>query len=227
MSFYAADVGEVIIKPEYRKDLGHLFRGEYGRIESLPLVGFVKDYLISDSEPLCWKHIEDGHPTSYDKLSGVFRYGVTYSKNNKKCIDELLYHILPEIAEEIVFMDNIPSGDMFSDSGKIIIMPEYREEFEHFFYVEYGLLQTELLGSFAERYFLNYDLAALRYWKHGDEKDGWRGKYQTSYDEKTGQFVYGASYNRRGHYAMTEFFNEILPRITQTVVSKDGWVEPM
>ena len=42
MSLYVADVGERIIKPEFRKDFGYLFREEYDKLESGPIADYVK-----------------------------------------------------------------------------------------------------------------------------------------------------------------------------------------
>ena len=44
MSLYTVDVGEIIIKPEFRKDFGHLFRKEYDKIEGGPIADYVEDW---------------------------------------------------------------------------------------------------------------------------------------------------------------------------------------
>ena len=44
MSLYMAYVGERIIKPEFRKDFGYLFREEYDKIKSGPIADYVEDW---------------------------------------------------------------------------------------------------------------------------------------------------------------------------------------
>lgn len=129
MSFYMAQVGEIIIKSEFREDFGHLFRGEYDKLESGPIADYVKH----------WTYV-------------------------KRLVEE-------------------------------------RTE-------EHGIL------------FLPFC-----YWRHHDDEDSWKGKYKTSYDEETGFFTYGVSYN---HYsygeAMLDMW-ELLDEITEEEISFDSWCE--
>ena len=106
--------------------------------------------------------------------------------------------------------------------GEVIIKPEYREDFDHFFHGEYTLLQTELFKDLVEKQFDVSNSFYLAAWKHHNEIEEWRGKYETSYDEETGRFVYGLSCKQ--HYKYVEFF-DMLENITETVISEDYWDE--
>lgn len=78
--------------------------------------------------------------------------------------------------------------------GDVIIKEEYRKGFGQLFRNEfaykYGLeIEDKLISDYIKSYedcFLDF-----AYWKHNDNKCEWIGKYQTSYNEATGQFIYG------------------------------------
>lgn len=226
MSFYVAYVGEVIIRPEYREDFGHFFRQEYGRIESRLLVDFITGYVSDGNQPRFWMDNRDGRVSSYDKDTGVFRYSVTHKKYDK--INRLLYDILPDITENVVYMNKLPKDGFFS-SGEIVIKPEFRGEFEHLFFWEYDKLQYPPLIFWARNdgYRPGYFLDICR-WRHHDCKKEWRGRYQTSYDEHSGLFVYGVYYNSNSYFLpMREFFDRLLPALAGKVLSGDEWDEGM
>lgn len=60
MSSYAAQVGEVIIKPQNRQNFGRFFYEEYGEIEDNALLCFVENWITDRNvffTPLCkWQH---------------------------------------------------------------------------------------------------------------------------------------------------------------------------
>lgn len=245
MSLCVAYVGEVIIKPEFRKDFGHLFRREFIWIERDPLKEFVRDMMSGSRfrqffEMSEWKHYdlikgwEGRFKTRFDKEFGGFTYGIGYYKGPREFFTELL----PEIAEKTFEKESViyDKADCFgreynhshfvicAEVGRVVIKPEYREDFDHFFHAEYTLLQTELFKSFVEKHFDFPSFFDFSFWKHDNEKEEWRGKYETSYDEETGRFVYGLSCKR--HTEDPEFF-DMLEDITETVISEDYWDEDM
>lgn len=246
MSLYVADVGEVIIKPEFREDFGHFFRREYDMIGSDPLKKFVRRLMSRSSFDQLFKMSEWSHKnylpqwegcfeTGYDKEYGEFVYGIKYYSGPWEFFTELLPEITAKVFEkESVrhdkthsMMNNTYNDTYHSEVGRIIIKPEYREDFDLFFHGQYSLLQTEPFIAFVEKHFsISLDFIEFHYWNHDCEKEEWRGKYETSYDEKTGRFVYGISYSG-SHTLVTEFFNDVLDDITETVISEDGWAEPL
>lgn len=244
MSLCVAYVGEVIIKPEFRKDFGHFFRREFIWVEHDPLKKFVRDMMPGSgfsqffgmSE---WKHYDlikgwEGHfKTRFDKEFGIFTYGIGYYSGPR----EFFTGLLPEITESYFEKESVTydKTDCFgrdynhshytirAEVGRVIIKPEYREDFDYFFHEEYTLLQTELFKTFVEKHF-DLPYFDFSFWKHDNEIEEWRGKYETSYDEESGRFVYGLS--RKQHYEYSEFF-DMLEEITETVISEDYWDENM
>lgn len=246
MSLCVAYVGEVIIKPEFRKDFGHFFRREFIWVEHDPLKEFVRDMMKMRSqfrqffEMSEWKHydlIKDWKgrfKTRFDKEFGGFVYGIGYYVGPHEFFTELL----PEIAEKTFEKESViyDKTDCFgresnhfhstirAEVGRVVIKPEYREDFDHFFHEEYTLLQTELFKTFVEKQFDFPVYLSPCGWRHDNEREEWRGKYKTSYDEETGRFVYGLSC--KYHPELEDFF-DMLEEITQTVISEDDWNEPM
>ena len=117
MSLYCAWVGEIIIKPEYRKDFGYFFRGEYDKLESGAIADYVKRWK-DDLLPLCdWSHFdyEDSwkgkYKTSYDEETGYFVYGVAFNQHGSYltsmlCIADLLKEITEkEISDDAWYED--------------------------------------------------------------------------------------------------------------------------
>lgn len=243
MSLCVAYVGDIIIKPEYRKDFGHFFRREYFMIEHDPLKEFVRDMMKYSSfrqffNMSEWNHHDllkewkGRYKTGFDKKSGEFTYGI----ENYSGPWEFFTELLPEITGRIFERESVKHDithtitwnpihyTHFAEIGRIIIKPEYREDFDHFFHDEYHLLQTEHFKTFVEKQF---DFPSYFYfdsWKHYNEEEEWRGKYETSYDEETGRFVYGLSC--KAHIEYVDFL-DMLEEITETVISEDSWVEPM
>lgn len=243
MSVCVAYVGDVIIKPEFRADFGRFFRREFVFIESDPLKEFVRDMMRGTRfgqlyDIPTWSHGDflkrwSGHfETRYDNEYGGFTYGVSYYTGPPEFITELL----PEIAESrferesVVYDKENFFGSHYQDiikaeAGRIVVKPEYREDFDCFYNADFGKVKTELFKSFVKKYF---DYPSFYYavssWGHDNEKESWRGKYETSYDEETGRFVYGLSCKYHEEY--TDFF-DVLKEITETVISEDEWWEPM
>ena len=117
--------------------------------------------------------------------------------------------------------------------GDVIIKEEYRKGFGQLFRNEYaykyGLeIEDKLISDYIRLYedsFLDF-----AYWKHYDNKCEWIGKYRTSYNEATGQFIYGVEYEAHGlyHCSMSEFFFELLPQIIEVVNFEDHcWKGPL
>ena len=243
MSIGVAYVGDVIIKPEFRKDFGHFFRREYIMIEHDPLKKFVRGMMTHSSfsqffKMSGWNHHDllkwwvGRYKTCFDEESGEFTYGIENYSGPWEFFTELLPEITGRICEKESVKHDIIYTIMWdpmhnthcAEVGQIIIKPEYRADFGHFFRDEYYLLQTELFKTFVEKHFDFPDYFHFEFWKHYNEEEEWRGKYETSYDEETGRFVYGFSCN--AHIEYVEFF-DIVEDMTETVISKDYWVEPM
>lgn len=247
MSLCVAYVGEVIIKPELRKDFGRFFRREFVFIEREPLKTFVRDMMrmcrTSFGQMYTmreWTHFDllsswkGQFKTRYDREFGGFVYGVSYYTGPPEFFTELL----PEITESRFERESVTydKEDDFgrdynhfheiikAEVGRIVIKPEFREDFEYFFNAEFGKVQTEPFKRFVEKYFDCPRYYVLSGWRHDSEKESWRGKYETSYDEETGRFVYGLSCKYHPEY---EDIFDMLDEITEEVVSEDDWCEPM
>lgn len=112
-----------------------------------------------------------------------------------------------------------------ADVGEVIIKPEYRMDFGYLFRGEYEEIECELLSAYVEEY--GDYLTPMERWSHMDYKPEWKGKYITSYNKETGVSVYGCARNMHGMIGtfMHEFHSDILPAITETVISYDGWIE--
>lgn len=248
MSLCVAYVGEVIIKPELRADFGRFFRREFVFIENEPLKGFVWDMMQTCRTQFGklydipeWSHGDllskwkGRFVTRYDREFGGFTYGVSYYTGPPEFFTELLPAITESRFErESVTYDweddygrdyNHFHEIIQAEVGRIVVKPEYREDFWHFYNADFGKVQTELFKRFVEEHFdypsFFYEISA---WKHDNEEESWRGKYETSYDEETGRFVYGLSCKH--HIEYDEFF-DMLEGITETVISEDFWSEPM
>ena len=112
-----------------------------------------------------------------------------------------------------------------ADVGEVTIKLEYRIDFGHLFRSEYDDIENKMLREYVleyEDYFI-----PMENWTHMDYKTEWAGRYKTCYNEETGLFVYGAAYNLHGVASayMHDFMHDILPAITDTVISEDGWIE--
>ena len=80
--------------------------------------------------------------------------------------------------------------------GEIIIKPEFRADFGYLFRGEYDKIESGPIADYVKRW--KDCMLPLCDWKHYDEEDGWKGKYETSYDDEAGFFTYGVAYNRHG-----------------------------
>lgn len=115
--------------------------------------------------------------------------------------------------------------------GELIIKPEYRKDFGHMFFAEYDNVKDKWLFNYIAQFEVapeySMDFLQLRYWNHNDYKKEWVGRYPTCYDEKTGHFVYGVSYNIRSRgWAMNEFF-KLMEKMTQKEIYIDYRDESM
>lgn len=117
MSFYAAQVGEVIIKPQYRQDFNRFFFEEYGEIEDNSLISFVEDWITDRNvffiPPCRWQHNnakeewQDKYATTYNAQTGRFVYGVNYSLKSERLAMTDFFKLLQEMSEEVIFEDYI------------------------------------------------------------------------------------------------------------------------
>lgn len=117
MSFYAAQVGEVIIKPQYRQDFDRFFCEEYGEIKDKALLSFVEDWITDRNvffmPPCRWQHYnakekwQDKYATTYNVHTGRFVYGVCYSLKSKRLAMTDFFKLLQEMSEEVIFMDYV------------------------------------------------------------------------------------------------------------------------
>ncbi len=119
-----------------------------------------------------------------------------------------------------------------AEVGEVIIRPEYRRDMGHFVRGEYDEVSGGELAEFIYKWAVMRDKSwafpEIKYWSHNEYKDEWKGKYKTCYNEETGRFVYGKSYNLHtsgfSTIALREFF-ELLRKMTQEVIFKDGYAE--
>ena len=117
--------------------------------------------------------------------------------------------------------------------GEIIIKPEFREGFGHFFRGECDKLESGPIGDYVKDWTYMKEQTGeygilfppLCHWKHDDEKDEWKGKYETLYDEETGLFTYGVSYNQYRYGESMLDMLDLLDEIAEEEISSDGWNE--
>lgn len=114
--------------------------------------------------------------------------------------------------------------------GELIIKPEYRKDIGRFIREEYDNIEDKSLLSFIEEYFIQEHKSCNlflkpKYWKHNEYKAEWAGKYETRYDEETGRFVYGVSYNLYSKgFGMNDFF-DLLKKMSREVIFEDRCTE--
>lgn len=117
MSFYAAQVGEVIIKSQNRQDFNRFFSEKYGEIEDNALIGFVENWVTDRNvffTPLCrWQHSnakpewQGKYATTYNAQTGRFVYGVCYSLKSERLAMTDFFKLLQKMSEEVIFTDYI------------------------------------------------------------------------------------------------------------------------
>lgn len=124
MSLWCAMVGEIVVKEEFRKDFGHLFRGEYDEIlREGPIAEYVKDHGKSYLDDMLsldeWSHDDykeewkGKYETSYDEETGRFTYGVAYNEHGEHMLAMLdMKGLLMEIEEEEVSRDHYDEGEL-------------------------------------------------------------------------------------------------------------------
>lgn len=118
-----------------------------------------------------------------------------------------------------------------ADVGILKIKPDYVEQFGHLFNGEYDKVQADIFEPFLQTYYsdetYDYWIKNIRSWSHNNEKEEWVGKYNTSYEN--GIFTYGLSYNHNNSslFMFVDDFFAVLDSITEEVLFKDGWCEPM
>lgn len=105
-----------------------------------------------------------------------------------------------------------------------IIIPEFRADFGYLFRGEYDKLENGPIADYVKEF--KNDMLPLCAWNHWDYRDSWNGKYKTAYDEETGFFTYGVSYNRHG-YLQNSILNmyDLLKEITEEDISFEYWDE--
>lgn len=109
--------------------------------------------------------------------------------------------------------------------GEIIIKPEYRKDFGHLFRGEYDMIGDGIIADVVKEH--EDTIIPFSHWKHYDEKDEWKGKYATAYDEETGFLSYGVCYNLNGRFSWTMIcMFEMFEAITEKKISHDDWIEP-
>lgn len=119
MSLYVAHVGDVVIKPEIRKDFGRFFNQNYSLVTNTLLKQFIANYDLLASNalfiPIClWKHDnwckewEGKYETSYNKETGRFIFGASYNLHGlrAKAMIEFFGELLPAITECELFLDD-------------------------------------------------------------------------------------------------------------------------
>lgn len=120
-----------------------------------------------------------------------------------------------------------------ADVGIVKIKPEYVEQFGYIFRGEYDREKVQddvfspLFGAIYDDEYYEFGIREIHNWSHWDEKEEWVGKYSTSYED--GIFTYGLNYNhdnKRNSRFVTDFF-KVLDNITEEVIFRDSWCEPM
>ena len=117
MSFYAAQVGEVIIKPQNRQDFNRFFCEKYREIEDKTLIDFAENWVTDRGvffTPLCrWQHSnakpewQGKYATTYNAQTGRFIYGVYYSLKSERLAMVDFFKLLQEMSQEVIFTDYI------------------------------------------------------------------------------------------------------------------------
>lgn len=117
MSFYAAQVGEVIIKPQNRQDFGRFFCEDYEKIEDKALLGFVENWItdrnVFFTPPCRWQHNnakeewQGKYATTYNAQTGRFIYGVCYSIKSERLAMTDFFKLLQQMSQEVIFEDYI------------------------------------------------------------------------------------------------------------------------
>lgn len=114
--------------------------------------------------------------------------------------------------------------------GEVIIKEEHRKGFGQLFHNKYTSdhctveIDDEVISDYIKKF--GIDFLAFSKWKHCNNKEEWVGKYQTSYDEATGYFVYGVEYNIvTWGWDMDDFFHLLLHKIAENVIYEDSWSE--
>ncbi|MBR1851585.1 MAG: hypothetical protein IJ794_00200 [Lachnospiraceae bacterium] len=112
MSHYAAEVGIVKIKKEYRKEFGYLWNREFDKLSAPMFIEFLEDFPNGSNRAFSWCHGDvktswvGKYKTSYDEESGMFTYGVYYNEYGNGWEYWGDYKgILEEIEEEWFFED--------------------------------------------------------------------------------------------------------------------------
>lgn len=114
MSYEVAKVGELIIKPEYRKDMERFVLGEYGKIECKDMRDYVEDWKGIFLEVKYWRHNNykfhwaGKYETSYDVQTGRFVYGVCYTNYMAMWA---LNDLLEKITEEKIYEEYADEPD--------------------------------------------------------------------------------------------------------------------
>lgn len=107
--------------------------------------------------------------------------------------------------------------------GEVIIKPQNRQNFGRFFYEEYGEIEDNALLCFVENWITdrNVFFTPLCKWQHNNAKEEWQGKYATTYNAKTGRFIYGVCYSLKSErLAMSDFF-KLLHEMSAEVIFTD------
>ena len=127
MSCYCAQVGELIIKPEYRKDFQRLYLSKFDEIEDEGLRSFISMYEIAEGnnfdfiEMKYWHHQDckaewvGKYRTCYDEKTGHFVYGVYY---NSRCGGVVMYEFLDlisDMAQKEIYMDDWDEDDWYKN----------------------------------------------------------------------------------------------------------------
>ena len=117
-----------------------------------------------------------------------------------------------------------------AEVGSVKVKQELVEQFGLFYNGKYDKITDPILKSFVNTYhsgnWPKEGIREIRYWKHENNKEEWEGKYTTSFLK--GIFTYGISYNSHNGLLQSyilDFFEDILPYITETTIDSDGWCE--
>ncbi|MCH5193683.1 MAG: hypothetical protein J1F11_06955 [Oscillospiraceae bacterium] len=110
-------------------------------------------------------------------------------------------------------------------TGKAIIKEEFREDFLNLYNRKYSKMKTEIMRKYVRAY--GYRMLNIKNWNNHFYNDEWDELLPTSYDEETGSFSYGVTFNshNNGVFECIDMFIYVLTQIADEVVPYKVWDE--
>ena len=110
-------------------------------------------------------------------------------------------------------------------TGKAIIKEEFREDFLNLYNRKYSKMKTEIMRKYVRSY--GYSMLIIKSWNDHFVNKNWNELLPTHYDEETGLFSYGVTFNyhNSGDFFCIDFFIYVLTQIAYEVVPYKFWDE--